>query len=67
MNLAQIYASTENKDQLALITFDGDKTLYEDGGNFVADSKLVRRLIFLLRAGLHVVVVTAAGCEPCKP
>lgn len=61
LNLAQIYASTEDPNNLRLVTFDGDKTLYEDGGNFLPDSKLVDRLIILMRKKLYVAVVTAAG------
>mmetsp|Transcript_12168 Transcript_12168/g.42187 ORF Transcript_12168/g.42187 Transcript_12168/m.42187 type:complete len:493 (+) Transcript_12168:179-1657(+) len=61
LNLAQIYASTEDHDNLRLVTFDGDKTLYEDGHNFSPNSKLVDRLIILMRRGLNVALVTAAG------
>ena len=44
-----------------MITFDGDQTLYDDGGNFSADSILCVLLCKLLEAGVNVVLVTAAG------
>ncbi|KAI9100580.1 IMP-specific 5-nucleotidase [Phlyctochytrium arcticum] len=47
--------------QLKLITFDGDMTLYADGADFAADSHLVKLIIQLLRHGLYVALVTAAG------
>jgi len=66
LNLAQVIASTSEETRLRLVTFDGDKTLYEDGADFQAGSKLVVRLIKLLRQGLNICVVTAAG-YPGKP
>jgi IMP and pyridine-specific 5'-nucleotidase len=44
-----------------LVTFDGDQTLYEDGGNFAQDSPLVSDLIQLINKGIRVALVTAAG------
>lgn len=58
LNLAQVFAL---KSSLRLITFDGDQTLYEDGGNFQYDSILSVSIRALLRAGVHVALVTAAG------
>ncbi|KAJ1672670.1 IMP 5'-nucleotidase [Spiromyces aspiralis] len=46
---------------LKLITFDGDMTLYDDGENFTEDSVLTDLLVRLLKKGIHVAVVTAAG------
>jgi len=59
LNLAQVKASAKS---LSLITFDGDQTLYTDGGNFGAtDLDLAYSIIEVLRNSLRVAVVTAAG------
>jgi IMP and pyridine-specific 5'-nucleotidase len=44
-----------------LISFDGDQTLYSDGANFEENPKLANYLYLLLRHGVFVAVVTAAG------
>jgi hypothetical protein len=44
-----------------MITFDGDQTLYSDGANFDSNPSLARYLYQLLRQGVFVAVVTAAG------
>jgi hypothetical protein len=46
-----------------MITFDGDQTLYSDGANFESNPKLATYLYLLLRHGVTVAVVTAAGYE----
>ncbi|KAL7544753.1 hypothetical protein ACHAWF_008111, partial [Thalassiosira exigua] len=46
-----------------LICFDGDQTLYSDGSNFEGNPKLAKYLYLLLRYGVTVAVVTAAGYE----
>lgn len=56
-NLAQVLAASKD---LRLITFDGDETLYPDGSN-LADEHLTDLIISLLRADVHVALVTAAG------
>ena len=57
MNLAQIMALAPS---LGLVTFDGDQTLYADGGNF--DNEEIRNFIIaLLENGVYVAVVTAAS------
>lgn len=48
-------------EPLKLITFDGDITLYPDGSNLEPESSLVGQMIELLRKGLCVGIVTAAG------
>ena len=60
LNLAQVFSSAEG---LRFISFDGDETLYADGGNFAqADAtKLARYIEKLLVAGVAVALVTAAG------
>ena len=44
-----------------LITFDGDQTLYSDGSNFESNHKLANYLYRLLKHGVNIAVVTAAG------
>jgi len=46
-----------------MITFDGDQTLYSDGANFESNPQLALYLYLLLRNGVTVAVVTAAGYE----
>eukprot|EP00980_Cylindrotheca_fusiformis_P012632 scaffold3084_cov144-Cylindrotheca_fusiformis.AAC.80 len=46
-----------------MITFDGDQTLYSDGSNFDSNPRLANYLYELLRHGVIVAVVTAAGYE----
>ena len=46
-----------------MITFDGDQTLYSDGANFDSNPNLAQYLYQLLRQGVFVAVVTAAGYE----
>jgi len=46
-----------------LISFDGDQTLYSDGQNFERNPRLANYLYQLLRHGVYVAVVTAAGYE----
>ncbi|KAF9427958.1 IMP 5'-nucleotidase [Entomortierella beljakovae] len=58
LNTAQVMAIAPT---LKLITFDGDMTLYDDGTSFADDSTLIPLLITMMRAGLHVAIVTAAG------
>ncbi|KAF4582977.1 IMP-specific 5'-nucleotidase 1 [Ophiocordyceps camponoti-floridani] len=59
LNSAQLMAVTAAGLQLA--TFDGDVTLYDDGASLKADSEVVPRILGLLRAGVKVGIVTAAG------
>ena len=58
LNLAQVLAMRQT--QLRLVSFDGDCTLYSDGKDF-SDPKLARYIALLLRRGVHVALVTAAG------
>jgi IMP and pyridine-specific 5'-nucleotidase len=59
LNLAQIISLGKN---LKMICFDGDQTLYTDGGNFdIKNRELALSLIRLLCHGVKVVLVTAAG------
>ena len=46
---------------LSLVSFDGDQTLYTDGGNFDSNDELARGIILLLKAGVRCALITAAG------
>jgi IMP and pyridine-specific 5'-nucleotidase len=60
LNTAQVM-SLAKQGPLDLVTFDGDVTLYEDGGSLEPGSPLVPRLLALLARGTRVAIVTAAG------
>lgn len=53
-----MHASAES---LRLITFDADGTLYADGAHMEHDNEMIRHIIALMRANVHVAIVTAAG------
>ena len=63
LNLAQICAIAK---PLKLITFDGDVTLYADGKDLPPDSPLVGMIISMMKQGLFVALVTAAGYTDAK-
>lgn len=63
LNIAQVHASAP---QMRLLTFDADGTLYEDGAHLEEDDVMISRIITLMRLGVTVVVVTAAG-YPGRP
>jgi hypothetical protein len=46
-----------------MITFDGDQTLYSDGANFDSNPRLASYLCQLLKHGVIIAIVTAAGYE----
>lgn len=58
LNIAQVHAVAEN---LTLITFDADGTLYADGHHIERDNKMIDHIIKLMQHGGHVAIVTAAG------
>ena len=58
LNIAQIVALGKS---LRFVSFDGDQTLYSDGGNFEDKEELAYEIIELIRAGVYVAVITAAG------
>jgi IMP and pyridine-specific 5'-nucleotidase len=59
LNLAQVMEIGPN---LKFISFDGDQTLYSDGGNFDASNdELALAIIRLLCHNVKVAVITAAG------
>ncbi|CAI5747048.1 unnamed protein product [Peronospora destructor] len=47
--------------KLKLVTFDADDTIYEDGGTVRKSSTMVQIVVELLRRGVVVSLVTAAG------
>ncbi|KAG6611105.1 IMP-specific 5'-nucleotidase [Phytophthora cinnamomi] len=47
--------------KLKLVTFDADDTIYEDGGSISKSSRMVQIIVQLLRRGVVVSLVTAAG------
>ena len=64
LNLSQLLAINVN---LRLVSFDGDQTLYSDGGNFEEKSGLSYQIIELVKAGIIVTVITAANYEHNGP
>jgi IMP and pyridine-specific 5'-nucleotidase len=58
LNLAQVMALSSS---LKLISFDGDQTLYSDGGNFDNKEGLAEGIAMLMKSGVNVAVITAAG------
>ncbi|SCU88729.1 LANO_0D02916g1_1 [Lachancea nothofagi CBS 11611] len=65
LNSAQILQMRQFND-VKLVTFDGDVTLYEDGGSLTESSKVVPFLLDLLRNGICVGIVTAAGYDEAQ-
>jgi len=56
MNLGQVLGL----EDVRLITFDGDQTLYPDQKNF-EDMALAQQIVVLLKAGIKIALVTAAN------
>lgn len=61
LNTAQAMAVAQPPDEVRLVTFDGDVTLYEDGHNLEHGDPVIHRLTDLIRQGIYVGIVTAAG------
>jgi len=47
--------------RIELMTFDGDVTLYDDGESLQPENPAIPRLLSLLKRGIKVGLVTAAG------
>ncbi|AMD22518.1 HHL252Wp [Eremothecium sinecaudum] len=62
LNTAQMLELARSKN-LRMMTFDGDVTLYADGGTLNVGDKAVSRLVKLLEIGIYVAIVTAAGYD----
>ena len=60
LNSAQIMSLTR-QGPLELVTFDGDVTLYDDGDSLEPTNPVISRILELLRKGVKVGIVTAAG------
>lgn len=60
LNSAQVMSLIRN-GPLQLITFDGDVTLYDDGQSLSEENLVIPRIIQLLKRGIKVGIVTAAG------
>ena len=60
LNSAQVMSLIRN-GPLELITFDGDVTLYDDGQSLSEENLVIPRIIDLLKRGIKVGIVTAAG------
>ena len=58
LNLAQVMALAGSVE---MVSFDGDQTLYSDGGNFGDNVPLARTIGSLLQQGVYVILITAAG------
>ena len=58
LNTAQLLSVAKD---LQLVTFDGDVTLYADGGSLLETDIIIPRLLAILAAGIGVAIVTAAG------
>mmetsp|Transcript_10107 Transcript_10107/g.30241 ORF Transcript_10107/g.30241 Transcript_10107/m.30241 type:complete len:652 (+) Transcript_10107:260-2215(+) len=58
LNIAQVHASAAT---LRLVTFDADGTLYADGAHMEQDNRMIGHIVDLMRANIHVAIVTAAG------
>ncbi|CAK0783513.1 hypothetical protein CVIRNUC_006712 [Coccomyxa viridis] len=58
LNIAQVHSSAK---KLRLVTFDADGTLYADGCHMEHDNEMVGHIISLMRSGIDVAIVTAAG------
>lgn len=68
LNTAQIFYFVDKRrkyhhNQLKLVTFDGDVTLYEDGGSLNSSSPVIFYIVRLLAANIRVGIVTAAGYD----
>lgn len=62
-HLEQLLPNNATMPGPKLICFDGDQTLYSDGANFEKSPKLAKYLYLLLKHGVSIAVVTAAGYE----
>jgi IMP and pyridine-specific 5'-nucleotidase len=60
-------SNPHSEPSLRLLTFDGDVTLYKDGGSLVPNSPVIPRLVHFLSLDVKIAIITAAGyTEPAK-
>lgn len=60
LNTAQLMSLVEH-GPLELVTFDGDVTLYDDGQSLTEENPVIPHILDLMRRGVNVGIVTAAG------
>ncbi|KAK5137553.1 hypothetical protein LTR08_008533 [Meristemomyces frigidus] len=60
LNTAQVMSLVRDS-KLELVTFDGDVTLYDDGKSLTDDNPCIPRILTLMRKGIRIGIVTAAG------
>lgn len=60
LNTAQAM-SLVRSSRLELVTFDGDVTLYDDGESLTPDNLCIPRILDLMKQGVRIGIVTAAG------
>lgn len=60
LNTAQVMSLVRGS-RLELVTFDGDVTLYDDGDCLNPDNPCIPRIMSLMRKGIRIGIVTAAG------
>ncbi|KAL9583016.1 MAG: hypothetical protein Q9212_002962 [Teloschistes hypoglaucus] len=65
LNSAQMM-SLARSGPIQLMTFDGDVTLYNDGESLTDENPVIPRILRLLRQGICVGIVTAAGYTVAK-
>ena len=63
LNSSQIISLMSPKPNIDLITFDGDVTLYDDGGSLSTSeaAPMIHRLLYFLSNDVRIGIVTAAG------
>ena len=66
LNTSQVMAlvrkpAPDSPSPLQLLTFDGDVTLYDDGGSLDPADSVIPRLLHFLSRGIKIGIVTAAG------
>lgn len=60
LNTAQVMSLVKEGGP-ELMTFDGDVTLYDDGQSLTDDNPAISRLLRIMRRGVSIGIVTAAG------
>lgn len=60
LNTAQVMTLVRSS-RLELVTFDGDVTLYDDGESLTHDNPCIPHIIELMKQGVRIGIVTAAG------
>jgi IMP and pyridine-specific 5'-nucleotidase len=61
LNTAQVMVLGGGQNQVELVTFDGDVTLYDDGESLIMGNPVIPQILCLLKRDIYVGIVTAAG------